>query len=551
MDFQTLVTRLRTVVSALTGAQIITLVVTFVAVAVLVVGSAYWVNTPTYSVLFSDLDPESAGAVSTKLKNDKVVYQLDDAGRTIRVPAARVDQLRLDFASQGLPVSGRIGFEIFDRTAFGVTDFLEHVNYRRALEGELARTIGTIAEVAGARVHIALAKSSLFAGQDQPAKASVVLKLRSNRPLATSTTTAISGLVAGAVEGLRQEAVVIIDNYGRPLSRVADETSDAGSGARLERQRQIERELSARVVSLLEPIVGADHVRVNVSARLRSESQEETEDRWDPTPIVRSRQSVSQGAGQGSGPGGQLAVAQGVAGSRANLPSADAGAKQAAQSTAVTPVVTPTHTSETTNYEVSRLTRHRVEPGGEISRLSVAVLLDEEHNQGDRGANGASPPRAAADHQKIHDVVAAAVGLDADRGDQLTVETIAFETPAVEEAPPEAWWRRFAPMLLDLGRIVAVLLVGLLVVFGVARPAMRRVFPSGDGRTSVESVRQLPRTIADVEGEIDAEIDAGLEPSPGQMKRLPVLTRRLAKLTQQEPENAARLVRSWLAEEER
>ena len=146
-----------------------------------------------------------------KLKADNVPYQLGDGGRSVSVPVERVDELRLQFASDGLPSSGRIGFEIFDRTAFGTTEFLEHVNYRRALEGELGRTIRSLSEVASARVHIAMAKDSLFVDQDQPAKASVVLKLKANRPLAPATVRGIAGLVASSVEALRPESVIIID----------------------------------------------------------------------------------------------------------------------------------------------------------------------------------------------------------------------------------------------------------------------------------------------------------------------------------------------------
>ena len=239
MNLESLIARLRAMGSALSGAQMATLVTAFVAVVGLVVGSAYWINAPTYAVLFADMDPESAGGVVTRLKNDKITFILDDGGRTIRVPATRVDELRLNFASQGMPASGRIGFEIFDRTAFGVTDFLEHVNYRRALEGELARTIGTIAEVASARVHIAMPRPSLFAGQDQAAKASVVLKLRNNHALPSSTITAISGLVAAGIEGLRPEGVVIIDNFGRPLTRASEGGAETASGFQAERQQRI------------------------------------------------------------------------------------------------------------------------------------------------------------------------------------------------------------------------------------------------------------------------------------------------------------------------
>ena len=173
------------------------------------------------------------------------------------------------------------GFEIFDKTAFGVTDFLEHVNYRRALEGELARTISTISEVAGARVHIAMPQPSLFSGRDQPTKASVILKLRNKTQLPPTTVAAITGLVSASVESLKPEAVVIIDNFGRPLSRTED-PDDASGAVGIERQQRIERELSARVINLLEPIVGSGRVRVNVTAKLNSDTNEETEEKWDP-----------------------------------------------------------------------------------------------------------------------------------------------------------------------------------------------------------------------------------------------------------------------------
>ena len=156
------------------------LVVSFVLVVGVVGGSAWWLNTPSYALLFADMDEDAAGQVVTRLKSLKVPYSLDEGGRAIRVPANRVDELRLELTAQGLPSSGRVGFEIFDRTAFGATEFLEQVNYRRALEGEIARTISTIAEVGGARVHIAMGKDSLF-GEPRPAKASVVLKLRDSR----------------------------------------------------------------------------------------------------------------------------------------------------------------------------------------------------------------------------------------------------------------------------------------------------------------------------------------------------------------------------------
>ncbi|MDH4062959.1 MAG: flagellar basal-body MS-ring/collar protein FliF, partial [Acidobacteriota bacterium] len=311
MTPEQLFAHLKRLTQTLTPWQLATLAGVFIAVVGVVAGSAYWVSAPTYTLLYSDLDAESAGAVISQLKTQKISYVLDDGGRAIRVPADRVDDLRLDLASQGLPTSGRIGFEVFDRTAFGTTEFLEHVNFRRGLEGELARTIGTISEVASARVHIALAKDSLFTSTAEEAKASVVLKLRNNKPLAPSAVNGIAGLVAASVESLRPESVVIVDTFGRSLAPArADE--EETSGASLERQQRVERDMASRVVALLEPVVGPGHVRVNVSAKLDAQSQEETEERWDPTTVVRSRQ-LSSDTSTGT-------LAGGVAGARANAP---------------------------------------------------------------------------------------------------------------------------------------------------------------------------------------------------------------------------------------
>jgi flagellar M-ring protein FliF len=540
VNLQAFVARVRAAVATLSAAQIASLAAVFVAVVGLVVWSAYWMNTPTYGVLFSDMDPESANSLVARLKTQKVAYVLDDGGRTIRVPVARIDELRLDLVGQGLPASGRIGFEIFDRTSFGVTDFLEHVNYRRALEGELARTIGTIAEVASARVHIAMARPSLFASQDQAATASVVLKLRSNKPLSASTTAAISGLLAAGVEGLRPEAVVIIDNYGRPLTRSTDGRDEASGAFAVERQQRIERDLSARVISLLEPILGPAHVRVNISAKLNTDSQEETVERFDPNSVVRSHQSVTQ-AGTTAG------AAQGLAGVRSNMPP-PAPAPGATPPPVPPPTTSPmlaqaSHLSEMTNYEVGKVTTHRIQPQGQIAKLSVAVLLDDERV----GGQGKGKPRSAKEIEQIHDIVAAAVGFDEERGDHLTVENIAFEEPLIEEVVKLPWFRRFSPQMLDGGRILAVLFIALLAVFGVIRPTVRRTL----GPAVVETQQALGpgTTVADVEGALEAHVEE--EEAAPVPRRLPSLTRRMVKATQSEPENAARLVRDWLSEDAR
>jgi flagellar M-ring protein FliF len=536
--------RLKSLAGALTTAQRLSLAGAFVAVLAIVGGSAYWMQQQDYTLLFADMDAEAAGQVVTRLKKDKVPYVLDGGGRAIRVPASKVDELRLEFASDGLPSSGRIGFEIFDRTAFGATEFLEQVNYRRALEGEIARTISTLSEVSSARVHIAMARPSLFASREQPAKASVVLKLRANRPLGGSTVQGITNLVASSVEGLRPESVVIMDSFGRPLAKPQAGEEEPLGGAQMERAQRVERDLTAKVVALLEPIVGASGVRVNVSARLDASSEEATEERWDPEErVIRSRQV--------SGDAATLAAsaAQGLAGTRSNLPppvppGQNAPPPAPAAASAANPPVLPGRGSETTNYEISRTTRHTVRPRGDLARLSVAVILDNEQVS-TKNADGtlalSSKPRSAEQLQKITGLVAAAVGLDTERGDHLTVENVPFEETAVEQPVPATIWQRYAPQAVDGFRTVAPLALGVLAFLFFVRPLMRRVMAQPVLAPALTG--QQARTVAEIEAQLDEK--------SGEHMKLPVLTKRVSALTTTEPEHAARLIRMWIGEDQR
>jgi flagellar M-ring protein FliF len=537
--------QLKSFTSKFTLMQLVALAATFVLVVGVVVGSGWWLNTGDYVLLFDDMDADSAAQVVTRLKSMKVPYQIDAGGRAIRVRSESVDELRLDLSSQGMPASGRIGFEIFDRTAFGATEFLEKVNYRRALEGEIARTISTISEVSSARVHIAMGKESLF-GEPRPAKASVVLKLRGQRPPATSTIAGISNLVAASVEGLRPESVVILDSYGRPLARPSEDDSDPLGAAQLERQQRLERDLSTRVIALLEPVVGADRVRVNIALKLNPQTSEETEERWDPNTVVRSRQISSD---QANLPG---ALGQ-VAGVRSNLPPQPADPKPP---TAAVPGAGSSRTAETTNYEVSKTTRHVVRPPGEVARLSVAVILDDDQQQ-QKEKNGSVKnvrvPRQREELQKIQGLVAAAVGFDMMRGDQLTVENVSFDEPAVEEEASPSIFVRYAPQISEFGRLGTVLLIGLAAYLFVIRPLMRAgglggrmVAVAGEAALDV----QRPRTVADLQNEIEAQIEAQVVEKASTNLKLPVLTKRVSAITKKEPEQVAKLLRGWIRDSE-
>jgi flagellar M-ring protein FliF len=548
VNFEQFFARLKNAFNALSGKQLGTMAVAFVLVVGLTIGSAYWLNQPTYGVLFADMDPEAASTMTSKLKTAKVDYALDQGGRTIRVPLARVDELRLQFASDGITGMARPGFDLFDGVSFGVTDFQEHVNYRRALEGELARTIGTISEVAGARVHIAMPQPSLFTSSEQPTKASVILKLRGNRALAPSTITAITGLVAASIEQLRPEHVVIVDNYGRPLSKPSQE--DDGSGAApVERQQRIEHDLTSRVVALLEPIVGVGHVRVNVSAKLNTGSEEQTEERFDPNPILRSTKTSTTSSGM-------PLVAQGVAGVASNLPPDPARPPATTPPAAAPGASANSHREETLNYDLSKVTRHTLQPRGDIKRLSVAVLLDDVRQpsavQNGEPASATVKPRTPEDLQKIQGLVSAAVGFDSERGDQITVENIAFEeTPVQEVGPGPGVWQQYGPQAFEALRIVGVVVLGTLAIFMVIRPMVRSTLtatPVAKGALAPAHVAGavgagMPRTVQDLEAEMDAQMSSDT-------LKMPMMTRRMAALTQKEPESAARLLRTWLNQEQ-
>lgn len=569
MDPQQLLTRFKSLGASLTPGQVASMVAAFLLVVGIIAGGAWWANTPSYALLYADMDAETASNMVTQLKTLKVPYTLDEGGRAIRVPVSHVDELRLELAAEG-PESGRPGFEIFDRTQFGATEFQEQVNLRRALEGELARTIGTLSTVDHARVHISLGKETLF-GDPRPAKASVVLKLRGTRDLPGSSVNAISNLVASSVDGLRADAVTIMDSYGRPLARptALDETVP-GSTAQTERQQLLEREMGARVVALLAPVIGEERVRVNVALRLNPATVEQTEETYDPTPVVRSKQSTADQTTTML-PGG------GLAGVRSNQPAPQPDPKAApqtaqtqgqgqtpAQAQAI-PMATPptgsgaTRTAETVNYEINRKLVVTQRPPGEIARMSLAVIVDDEQvlkKAGDGTQTVSRKPRTPEELQQLQSIVAAAVGLEPDRGDQLTVQNVSFEEAPVDEPAPMTTIQQitqYSNEIWEGARIAAVVVLGLMAMLFFVRPLMQRVNAGAAGRQQAMALAgpgQPLRTVADLESEIEAQLDASAQ-QRADGRRLPVLARKVSSMSAKEPENVAKLLRSWINEGER
>jgi len=552
MDPEQLAAKLRNLTAPFTSGQLVTLALTFVVVISVVIASAMWLQKPTYRLLQSDLDSETMGQVVARLKSLKVPYELDEGGRGIRVPASRIDELRLEFAATGNE-AGLSGWKLFDGQDFGITEFGEKIKYRRAMEGEMARTIATLAEVSSARVHIAMGKEELF-GESRPATASVVLKLKAGRSLPGSAVNGITNLVAGAVDGMKAEAVVVLDNYGRPLTRPKVDENDPAGAASMERQQRLEREYSQRVVAMLEPIVGADHVRVNVALSLKRETTEQTQETWDPnTTVIRSQQTSNETTNGGATalatppPG----VVPGTAGSRSNLPAPapNGGTGAAALTTAQGP--TSQRTTETKNNEIGVTKTHTIQPAGEIERLSVAVIVDDDQQV--KAGNGTSTvtrtKRTSEELKKFENLVASSVGFNSERGDRVTVENIAFDEPLAEEVQAPSVLVRYQPQIEESARVVGLIVVVVLAFFFVVKPLMAKVSTGvATTRVAAATAGARPRTVAELEGEIEAQLDAAATQGD---RKLPVLTKRVADGAIKEPEHVAKVLRSWMKEEVR
>jgi len=554
MDPEQLAAKLRSLTAPFTSGQLATLALTFVLVIGVVIASAMWLNKPTYRLLQADLDPETMGQVVSRLKVLKVPYELDEGGRGIRVPASRIDELRLEFAASGSE-AGLPGWKLFDGQDFGITEFGEKIKYRRAMEGEMARTIATLAEVSSARVHIAMGKEELF-GESRPATASVVLKLKAGRSLPTNAVNGITNLVAGAVDGMKAESVVVLDNYGRPLTRPKVDENDPAGAASVERQQRLEREYAQRVVAMLEPIVGSDHVRVNVALSLKRQTTEQTQETWDPNAtVIRSQQTTSETMNNGATalatppPG----VVPGTAGSRSNLPAPAPNGGTGAAPLTVAQGPTSQRTTETKNNEIGVTKVHTIQPAGEIERLSVAVIVDDDQQV--KAENGKSAvtrtKRTSEELKKFENLVASSVGFNMERGDRVTVENIAFDEPVSEEVEAPSVLVRYQPQIEESVRVGGVLLVVVLAFFFLVKPLMAKVSAgrvATGGLAVATAGGARPRTVAELEGEIEAQLDAAETKGD---RKLPVLTKRVADGAIKEPEHVAKVLRSWMKEEVR
>ena len=420
-----LLNQIRALFERLTWGQRISLLVAVVAVGGALTAVTSWSKERDFKPLYKGLAAEDAGQVTARLREKNVEFRLEDGGGTVLVSSARVDEMRLDLAAAGLPKTGRIGYELFDKMNFGATDFAEQVNYHRAIEGELERSTLSIAEVEQARVHVTFAKHSVFEELREAAKASVMVKLKPGRKLAPANVIAIQHLAASAVEGLEPPKVAVLDMSGKLLSRImAMAGSEDAEQAEmlLAYRRRVENELLQKVNSTLEPLLGAEKFRASVSVEVDLTSGEQSEETFDPNKSVM----VAQQRGEDTSAPQQQA---GVPGTASNLPRPTSRAGGAANAVS--------RRTENITFQSSRVVRKTKTPQGVTKRLSLAVLVDQSIRWEGTGPQAKRVLEAvpAAQLKSIREIVMGAVGASTDRGDQVIVETLPFDA-TLHATPP-------------------------------------------------------------------------------------------------------------------
>lgn len=549
--------------ASLSVRQKITIAMVALLAAAGIYGLISWQRESDFRPLFTGLAAEDAGGIVQKLKETGVDFRLSESGATVLVPSGRVADLRLSVAAAGLPKSGRIGFELFDKTNLGATEFTEQVNYRRALEGELERSVMSLAEVEQARVHLTFPKESVFLDSKQPAKASVLVRLKPGAHLAPQNVLAISHLVASAVEGLSPDAVSVLDMNGNLLARPhvtggldGPEPSEAG----LDYRHSLEADLLAKISATLEPLLGAEKFRAGVSVECDFSGGEQSEEIYDQTrSAVLSSQKTEDNVGAGS--------ANGVPGTASNLPRPTSRpGTGSGQSSRVTENVT---------YQPSRTVKKMRLPAGSVRKMSVAVLLDQNvtWEKDKNGFRRVLVPPTAEKMKVIHDLVAGVTGFNAQRGDQLIVETQPFETtllleppgaprsaPSKPAAPGKPQWLNQRNLLIGGGAVAALMViaigVGLLSRRGprhapaVSAPAELPA-PPRPPKSAVE--QQFEAKLAEHEAlEREAEVRAlsALKLAPVITKTAEVMAKHIRENVKEKPEISTQALRSWIREEE-
>jgi flagellar M-ring protein FliF len=497
---------------------------------------AMWAHTPDYKLLYSNLEDRDGGAIIAALTQMNVPYKFAEGGGAVLVPSDKVHEARLKLASQGLPKGGTVGYELMENQKFGATQFQEQVNYQRALEGELAKSIQSLAAVQSARVHIAIPKPSVFLRETQKPTASVLVNLNPGRALERAQVDGIMHLVSSSVAELPLKAVSVVDQNGTLLSGARDSTGGAQlDPSQLVYLHQTEQSYIKRIVDILEPIVGRDNVRAQVTADLDFSQTESTAEMYKPNQnsaeaAIRSQQSSESSNGSHGG-------AQGVPGALSNQPPGNAsapitgnGANASAPNAAANNAA---RKDSTVNYEVDKTVRYTRAPVGNIKRLSAAVVVNHlkvADKKGKATATALGPEQM----KQINALVKEAMGFSEARGDSLNVVNAPFNVPEVEPVPETPLWKQpdniaFAK---QAGKMALVAALGLYLFFGVLRPLLKQLAATPRRTEPVAIPPQLE--LAEAGAAAVVKIDH---------------LQAARQITKQDPKMVANIVKQWVAHE--
>ncbi|MGD0229874.1 MAG: flagellar basal-body MS-ring/collar protein FliF [Syntrophorhabdales bacterium] len=429
----------------------------YVMILVLAVGGSViglsFLQKEDYQPLFAGLSTEDASMIVAKLKEQKISYRLGVNGTTVSVPKERLYDVRLLLASQNsLPGGGGVGLELFDKTNYGMTEFMQSVNYKRAIQGELTRTINQMPEIRASRVHIAIPEKTLFTDREKEVTASVFLKLKQGRELSREQVNGIVQLVAGSIEGLKAENVVVIDSSGKILHKNGDASSElAMSGQQYELQRAVEKKIEESVQSMLETFLMSSRSVVRASVELNLRKVEKTEEEYSPDKtVVSGEKKTTEKAVNSKGKSGGVPGAAAAASAVANKTQKQPGQKD------------DQNLSETqredvqVSYEVSKTVSKIVEPFGDIKHISLAVLVDGKYEKvkGQKGEELKYIPRSQQELNNIRNLVLRAAGFNEERGDKIEVLNMPFEVENVPEEKTILGNGEGRELVLGLGKYV-------------------------------------------------------------------------------------------------